>query len=225
MKIDIPNPLAQEEMDAVLQERRTRQLNRLLLVVDVLYALMIYKLFTLMPSPDAEQITRENLVEVLRQNGMRYAMMAVGLVMLLIYWGQNNTVSGSLKLTSGAHASVTIVQTFFLMIYLYFMRLDIEIAPDPIILQLESLFLALAGFGAVLAWRIAYKHGLTSEHVDDAEFRKVRLQLIGEPIAANLTIPLALISPMAWTIGFMVLLFLVNRFMKRRDKVTTAAAK
>ena len=180
MKIDIPNPLAQEEMDAVLQERRTRQLNRLLLVVDVLYALMIYKLFTLMPSPDAEQITRENLVEVLRQNGMRYAMMAVGLVMLLIYWGQNNTVSGSLKLTSGAHASVTIVQTFFLLIYLYFMRL---------------------------------------------EFRKVRLQLIGEPFAATLTFPLALISPMAWTIGFMVLLFLVNRFMKRRDKVTTAAAK
>ena len=179
---------------------------------------MIYKVFTLMPGVDTEQITKDNLLEVLGANGMRYAMMAVGLFMIIIYWGQNNLVSGNLTSTSGAHAFISILQTFMLMIYLYFMRLDIEVAPDPIILQMESLFLALAGFGALLAWRIAYRNGLTTDHVNEREYRSVRLSLLGEPIVAVITIPLALIGPWIWTAGFMILLFVVNSILKRREK-------
>lgn len=218
MKINVPNPIAAEEITAVSGERRERQLGRLLLIIDVLYALMIYKIFTLMPSVDTEQLNKENIIQVLGANGMRYAMMGVGLIMTIIYWGQNNMVSGNLKRTSGSHAFISILQTFCMMIYLYFMRLDIEIAPDPIILQMESLFLALAGFGGVLAWYVAYKNRLTTEHVDEKEYRSIRTSLLGEPIVAVITIPLALIGPSVWTVSFVVLLVIVNVFLKRREK-------
>ena len=43
-----------EEITKAIIERGERQLYRLSNIVDVLYALMIYKLFTLMPNPDVD---------------------------------------------------------------------------------------------------------------------------------------------------------------------------
>jgi hypothetical protein len=46
---------------------------------------------------------------------------------------------------------------FCLMIYFYFVRLDIELEGVGIALLMESIFLALAGFLGVYGWNYALK--------------------------------------------------------------------
>lgn len=49
-------------------ERGQKQLNRLITIVDVLYALTLYKLFLLLPGLDLENLTTENLLQTLKES-------------------------------------------------------------------------------------------------------------------------------------------------------------
>ncbi len=50
---------------------------------------------------------------------------------------------------------MAILQTFFVMLYLYFIRLDIELGGLTLVLRLESVSLAIAGGIGVWAWGVA----------------------------------------------------------------------
>ncbi|MCK5337878.1 MAG: hypothetical protein KAJ50_03665, partial [Bacteroidales bacterium] len=153
--------ITQQYTDAA-KARGARQLIRLEVMIDVLFALMIYKLFTFMPNPDIDGFGRDELYKVLTESYLNYTVIFIGLVLVIIYWGMNNLQFGNLDRTDGKHATLSILQVFSLMLYIYFVRLDAQFEGEVFLMQLQSTFLALAGFLSVASWYYAIKNGLVS---------------------------------------------------------------
>lgn len=100
-------------------ERGQKQLFRLGIMMDVLYTLMIYKLFSLMPNSEINHFVRKELYKVLLDNHLNYTIILIGLVLLIIYWSLSNLQFGNLKSTNGMHSTLFILQVFSLMLYIY----------------------------------------------------------------------------------------------------------
>lgn len=213
--------ITQQYTDAA-KARGARQLIRLEVMIDVLFALMIYKLFTFMPNPDIDGFGRDELYKVLTESYLNYTVIFIGLVLVIIYWGMNNLQFGNLDRTDGKHATLSILQVFSLMLYIYFVRLDAQFEGEVFLMQLQSTFLALAGFLSVASWYYAIKNGLVSEDPTDLEKEKMYIKLLPEPIVASLTFPLAYFGPLVWTLGWLLLIpvgylsKVVQRKMKAR---------
>jgi uncharacterized membrane protein len=186
--------------------REIRQLIRLEVMIDVLFALMIYKLFAFMPNPEADGFSINELIEVLSRSYLNYTVIAIGLVLVILYWGMNNLQFGNLERTDGWHATLAIFQVFTLMLYLYFVRMDVQLGNNVTLMQLQSLFLALAGAFAVASWHYAIRNGLVSDDPTELEKDKMYIKLLNEPIVSLLTFPLAWLGPLVWTLGWLLLI-------------------
>jgi len=214
------NPLERFKTDITpaIVERGERQLNRIMIIIDVLYALMIFQLFLMMPRPEIDNFTANELVTVLKTSYINYLAMFVGMVLILLYWGQNHVVFGNLDRTDGTLSVIAILQTFILMLYLYFVRLDLEMGGQTLVLRLESVSLAIAGGIGVWAWDYANKRQLFSDKLSDLEVDKTYLKLMPEPITSILTIPFAVFGPDIWTMSWLLMIpvsYILKRIRKR----------
>jgi len=214
------NPLERfkTEITPAIIERGERQLNRIMIIIDVLYALMIFQLFMMMPRPEIDNFTANELVTVLRTSYINYLAMFVGMVLILLYWGQNHVVFGNLDRTDGTLSVIAILQTFILMLYLYFVRLDLEMGGQTLVLRMESVSLAIAGGIGVWAWHYANKRQLFSDKLSDLEVNKTYVKLMPEPITSILTIPFAVFGPDIWTLSWLLMIpvsYILKRIRKR----------
>ncbi len=194
------------EFTEALKERGARQLLRLGFITDVLFALMLFQIFMFLPRPDVDHFDATNLVQVLSESYLNYMTMFVGILLILIYWNQNNLQFGNLEMTDGRHSSISILQVVCLMIYLYFVRLDMEFEGQVLILQMQSVTLALAGFFSLWSWHYAIKNKRISDTLSTRETNDIYLKLMPEPIVSVLTFPFAWISPLAWTLAWLLLI-------------------
>ena len=184
-------------------ERGVGLLNSIRVVVNVLYALMIFQLFLILPRPDDPELAYHSLSQIYSDNIMQLVMIVVGLILILLYWIQFNTQMGNLVRSSPLHATLAVVQMIFLMIYLYFLRFDMEYDGMKLALQMESIFLALAGFIAAINWRYARSNGLTSDQIDENEELNIFYKILPEPMASLFTLPFAALGPTYWTLAFL----------------------
>ena len=189
-----------------MKERGARQLTRLQVVIDVLFALLIFTLFQFLPRPELDHFTRETMVEAFANSYMNFLVIGVGIILVLIYWNQNNMQFGNLERTDGTHATISILAIFSLMLYLYFVRLDIELDGVVLALQLESVTLAMSGFLSIYSWHYAIKKGLVSDKLTRLEQDAVYLKLTPEPVVALLTFPFAYFGPDIWTLAWLLLI-------------------
>jgi len=201
-------------------ERGVGILNSLKIVVNVLYALMIFQTFLILPRPDDPELKYHTLSQIYSENIMMLVVILVGLILLIIYWIQFNKQLGNLVRSSPKHAALAIIQMICLMLYLYFVRFDMAFDGMTLALQMESIFLALAGFIGVYNWKYAVKNKLTSDLIDKNEERTFLLQILPEPIASLFSLPFATISPLAWTLSFLVIIplgFLLKKIGLRNN--------
>ncbi len=209
-----------KEVTEALVERGEKQLFRLSVIIDVLYALMIYKLFTLMPNPQIDGFGREELFKVLTESYLNYTVILIGLVLVIIYWGLSNLQFGNLKRTNSKHSVISIVQIFTLMLYIYFVRLDAEFEGEVLLMQLQSAFLAIAGFLSLWSWHYALKHDLVSNAPTEIEKETLYFKLVPEPLVSLLTLPLAYFGPLIWTLGWLLLIPVGWALKKYRHHLT-----
>jgi hypothetical protein len=207
-----------KELTEATIDRGARQLLRLQVLVDVLYALILYRLFTFMPDPDIDGFGRAELYKVLTESYLNYTAIIIGLVLVILYWGMNNLMYGNLDRTDGRHATLSILQVFSLMLYLYFVRLDAQFEGEVFLMQAQSFFLALAGFLAVGSWHYALKADLVSDAPTEIEKDKMYIKLMPEAIVSVITFPLAWFGPLVWTLGWL-LLIPVEMISKRVQKM------
>lgn len=208
--------------DAIV-ERGEKQLTRLGVIMDVLFALMIYKLFTFMPNPDLDGFGREELYKTLSESYLNYTVILIGLVLVLLYWGLNNAQFGNLERTDGKHATLSILQVFSLMMYIYFVRLDAQFGGEVLLMQLQSVFLAIAGFLSVWTWHYAIKNDLVSNAPTKPEKDNLYIKLLPEPTVSLLTFPLAYFGPLVWTLGWLLLIpanWIVKRIIAKYSPVS-----
>ncbi len=197
---------SKKEITQSLIERSSKQLLRLGVIIDVLYALMIYKLFTFMPNPDIDNFGREELYKVLTESYLNYTIIFIGLVLIILYWGMSNLQFGNLIRTDSTHSAISILQIFALMLYIYFVRLDAQFEGEVILMQLQSFFLAIAGVLSVWSWHYSLKNNLISDILTTLDKEMMYNKLIPEPIVSLITIPLAWFGPGIWTLGWLLLI-------------------
>jgi hypothetical protein len=195
-------------------ERGVGILSSLKIVVNVLYALLLFQTFLILPRPDDPELNYKSLLQIYSDNSMKLLVIVVGLILILTYWIQTNKQLGNLVRSSPFHASLAIVQMVCLMLYLYFVRFDMEFDGMTFALQMESLFLALAGFIGVYNWMYVRKNNLTSDQIDKHEERTMLFQFLPEPMASLFSLPFATFGPGIWTLSFLIIIPL-GYFLKK----------
>ncbi|NKB87042.1 MAG: hypothetical protein GKS06_02310 [Acidobacteria bacterium] len=187
-------------------EREYRQLARLVRVIDVLYALVIWRSVVLLPHPTVEEVeSAGSLWRAFLPYGNNFALVAVGIALVVIYWGQNNRLFGNLQRTDGYHASTAVMQVAFVLLFGYFVRIGLEVGDMPQVLAAQSLALVAAGAMAILGWRHAVRDGhLVSPVLGRNEARELSITNFVEPTVAVLTIPLAWVGPTPYTLAFVL---------------------
>jgi len=199
-------------------ERDASQLRRLHTLMDVVFGVLLIRIFTLLPHPIKPETGNFDPLVIFTEGGENFIMFIIGFILITIYWIQSNKTSGNLVSTDGKHTMLSILQLFFLLLYLYSVRLDMETNSDVLALFMQSVSLALAGFAGVAAWVYASNHAeMVSEAVSAGEINEIKISILSEPLAAVFTIPFAFIGPGIWNLSWLsVIVFGI--FLKRRHK-------
>ena len=193
-----------------------RLLFRIQTLIDVVYGLVLFQLFLLLPKPTKEMIAMNDFSQLIGEKGAILLTVVIGIIWVIIYWGQSNTQFGYLKRTNRILTALSIIQLFLLMLYLYFIKLDNETGGDVLALFSQSVCLALAGFIAIFSWRIAARNDMLFDELPDTERRSLYFKFMPEPIAALITIPLAFTGVLWYTIGWLSVIPL-GMYFKRRS--------
>ncbi len=211
-----------ETEDKAKPRRESLQLQRLARMVDVVYAIIIWRAFTLLPRPTAEQLSWEHIGSFLNANIGGFLLVFIGIVVTIIYWLQNNVLFGNLQSTDSRHTILSILQLFFLLVFLVSLRLGIDLGASTGTRALESIAAALVGIAGGWGWLYAIKnHRLLLPEVTAQYAYRLRDRILAEPITAIITIPLAFVGPIIWEISWLsypLVVMLVKRH-RRAKKV------
>jgi uncharacterized membrane protein len=203
--------------DKAKHKRESLQLHRLARMVDVVYAIVIWRIFILLPSPTAEQLTWEHVGPFLSANIGVFLTVFVGLVVTIIYWLQHNLLFGNLQSTDTRHSILSILQIFFLLAFLVSLREGIELGSSTGTRALESTSAALVGIAGGWSWAYAMKnHRLLLPEVTEQYAYRLRDRILAEPITAILTIPFALVGPFLWEVAWLSYPLVVWILKRRR---------
>jgi uncharacterized membrane protein len=201
-----------------VRQREERQLRRLIVFMDVVYAVCVLRIFLVLPRPDAEQWKTLSFGDFLAEHQGVLVMALIAVVLVIVYWLQNNAFFGNLSRTNGVHTALSILQVFFVLLSLYAIRVGIDFGKDATVVALESLVLALVGVASLAGWTYAMKNRrLLSDEITDEEAEELRFGNLAEPVAALLTLPVAIFAPAFWGPTWL-LYFPVAWFLKWRRK-------
>lgn len=205
--------------------KERRHLDRLETLIDSIYALVIVFLVAQFPNPLGFEDQFSGFGDFIRREGGGLAAPLIGLVLMVIYWLQNNLLFGYLERTDNKHAILALSQLFFVLLYLYTSDL-LDAFPDTkTILAIQSATFAFMGFLAVWGWLYATKNQrLIGTDLDDEQIRVVTSKILPEPITALITLPFAFVGATAWNLSWLaapvVVLLVVRRRRKRFEEGT-----
>jgi len=202
-----------------------RQLHRLGTLTDVVYAVCIWRIFALIPRPGIGETDWSSLGEYFRTEWVALLILLVGAVFTIIYWLQNNTLSSGLARTDTRHTILSIVQIFSVLLFLYSLRMGIEVETALGARAFESLAAANVGLWGALAWRYACKNRrLLRDDVTDLKAEQLATRITGEPLTAAITIPFAFVGPVVWNLSWFtypvvagIVRWRARRMKERRD--------
>jgi uncharacterized membrane protein len=201
--------------DMAKHKRGSLQLHRLERMVDVVYAIVIWRIFILLPNPTAEQLSWGHIGTFLGANIGIFLMVIIGVVVTIIYWIQNNVLFGNLQSTDTRHSILSILQIFFLLAFLVSLREGIELGPSAGTRALESITAALVGISGGWSWAYAVKNPrLLQPEVTEQYALQLRDRVLAEPITAIITLPCAFVGPIIWEISWLsypLVIWLVSR--------------
>ena len=208
-----------ENITPSLKERQARQLRRLEMLIDVVYALVIWRIFTLIPRPERGDFSFDTILEFLLSDKGDLIMVLVGMVIVIIYWTQNNTIFGNLERTDNRHTTLTIIQLFSLLLFLYAMRMGTFFEGTVGARVFESSAAALLGLTSAAGWYYAmHNQRLVREDMTGVEARDLLVKVLAEPTAALLTIPCAFIGPIVWEIAWLSFIPFAQLLKRLRPK-------
>jgi len=201
---------------------KTLQLSRLERLTDVIYALVLWRLFTLIPKPVSAEGAWHSFSEYMGENGFTLAIVVIGVIFVIIYWLQSNTLLGNLEKSDGKHTILTIIQLFSLLLFLMSLNLGVVLGGSTFTLVLESATAALTGLSGALAWRYGIKNRrLIQPEVSDFAARKILDGVLAEPLTALMTIPFAFVGPGIWNASWLLLIptnMILKRMRKKQNK-------
>lgn len=204
---------------ASVAEMRARRLRRLEMLLDVVYAIIIWRIFMLLPRPtEGEASDWNSILDMLMATPAALVGVLIGIVIVIVYWEQSNTLFGHLDGTDSRHTTLSILQLFSLLLLLYAIGLGLRFEPGPETRVLESATTLLVGVFSYLSWRHATGKGkLISADLTPAQARALSERTLAEPLTAAITIPFAFAGPWAWEAAWFIYPVLRGLFRRRAD--------
>ncbi len=204
-------------------------LKRLERLSDVVYAIIIWQLFMLIPTPDSVGKDWGSLGAYLDDAGITILVVLIGIGWTIVYWLQSGRHHAVLESTDGWHAGLTIFQLFFLFVFLYSMKLGVDIGGMVGTWALESSSATAVGLCSLLAFQHARrKRRLLHPDVTDDEARRIAVRSRAEPLSTGITIPFAFVTGplffgfnLTWEFSFFIYAIVVavmHHFAKHQQK-------
>ncbi len=189
--------------DKARQKREILQMHRLARMADIIYAIILWRCFMFLPRPTAAQWNWDFISAFMRDNATTFVSVSIVIAFTIIYWLQSNVLFGNLRSTDSRHTILSILQIFFLLIFLLSLRLYIDIGALTGILVFRSTAAALVGIAGGWGWAYAIKnHRLLLPEVTELYAYQLRDRILAEPITAIITIPMAFWGPIFWQISW-----------------------
>ncbi len=199
-------------------EIQSLQLSRLERLSDVIYAVVLWRLFLLIPKPVSGEGVWHSFSEYLSENGFTLVIVVIGVMFVIIYWLQSNTLLGNLQKSDSKHTILSIIQLFILLLFLMSLNMDVVLGASVFTRLLESITAALTGLSGALAWRYGIRNRrLIQDDVNDFDARKILDGVLAEPLTALMTVPFAFAGPWMWEASWL-LLIPTNIILKRIRK-------
>jgi uncharacterized membrane protein len=197
------------------------QLSRLERLSDVIYAIVLWELFTLIPPLESVNLDWTVISTYFSDNIMSLVLVALGVVVTIIYWGQNNALFGCLESTDTRHTTLSIFQLFFLLLFLLSLRAGIDLGGSLWTRLFESITVVLMGCMSSFAYSYAIKtRRLLRDDVSDKEAKDFSFRIMAEPLTAMVSIPFIFI-PILWEISWLSY-FLIVPLLVRREALKQA---
>jgi uncharacterized membrane protein len=200
-------------------EHGRRQLRRLEILTDVIFAIAIWRIFMLLPRPEEGDRSVSTILEMYRGDAAVLAIVMIGFVLMIVYWLQNNAVFGALERTDNRHTVLSILQICSVLLFLYAVRLGVEFDGTLGAMVFESIAALLMGGLGLAGWLYAAKdRRLVDDAVTEEDARHLTARLLPAPVVAVLTIGIAFIGSLWWTLSWFVLGAVVGRLAKNWAK-------
>ena len=204
-------------------------LTRLERLSDVVYGIIIWQLFMLIPTPDSVGKDWDSLGAYIDDAGITILVALIGVGWTIVYWRQSSRHLAVLKATDGWHSALLIFQLFFLFVFLYSMKLGVDIGGMAGTWALESCSATAVGLCSLLAFEHARRNRrLLHPDVTDEEARQIAVRSRAEPISTGITIPFAFVTGplffgfnLTWEFSFFIygiVVAVMHRFAKRQQK-------
>jgi len=201
-------------------KRSILQLSRLERVMDVIFALVIWRLFTYLPTQEVDAGKWSSVTEMLTTEWETFLFVLLAIIIVIIYWLQNNSLLGNLKKTDGIHTAISIFQIFFVLLFLYSIGSGIRIGSGVDSRAFESVAAMMVGAMSLLAWHYAmHKGDLLDPDLEAEEAIHIRQKNMAEPVTAAITIPFAFVGPIAWELSWFLypfIKYIYSRAIKQR---------
>jgi len=209
--------------------RGTLLLTRLERLSDVVYGIIIWQLFMLIPTPDSVGKDWGSLGAYLDDAGITILVALIGIGWTIVYWRQSCRHLAVLETTDGLHSGLLIIQMFFLFVFLYSMKLGVDIGGMAGTWALESCSATAVGLCSLLAFQHARrKRRLLHPDVTDEEARQIAVRARAEPLSTGITIPFAFITGpllfgfnLTWEFSFFIYAIVVavmHRFARNKQQ-------
>jgi len=184
------------------EERAILQLSRLERLSDVVYALVILRIFLFVPRPGDDDWHWTAIGPFVLDNWMTFAAVLVAVAITIIYWLQSNTLFGLADRADGKFAARAIVQLFFVLLFLFSIRVGTELPASAWTRGFESVAALLLGLTSGWMWSYATKdRRLLHADVTDAEARAIDKRIRAEPATALFTLPF-IFTPILWELAW-----------------------
>ncbi len=204
--------------DMIMEEKRNiLQLSRLERVTDVVFALVIWRLFTFLPTQKIGDNKWASVTEMLTTEWLIYVFVLVAMVIVIIYWVQSNALLGNLKKTDGIHTAISIFQLFFVLLFIYSIGAGMRIGSNNDSRVFESIMAMMVGLMSLLSWHYAmHKGDLLDPELGADDAIRIRKKNMAEPITAAITIPFAFVGPVFWELSWFIYPFIKYLFSHKK---------
>ena len=173
----------------------------------------------MLPRPGEGDRTVRTILEMYRGQFAVLAIVLIGFVLMIVYWIQNNAVFGALERTDNRHTVLSILQICSVLLFLYAVRLGVEFDGTLGAMVFESIAATLMGGLGLAAWLYAvHDRRLVSDTVSEEDVRNLTGRLLPPSVTAVLTIGIAFLGTLWWTLAWFVLGPVVGRLAKNWAK-------
>jgi hypothetical protein len=203
-------------------DRMLRSLNRLL---DILFALALFRAIEFLPMPQSTQLTTlpYGILSVMGNSPANITRVVFCLVIIVYYWSRKNAMLAIVQVANGTFALLSITSILALFIFLYALAADPTYVGGWPTLLLQSASLLVASLLGYVGLRYAIHAELVPDDQKASAERVARIDL-SNPLTAVIATALSWSGLTIWTLSWFVLMpllgFLLGKSPKRPTQTT-----